>query len=194
VTICFRLGAALLLAAALLMSASPAAAHGHAEVGECELVIGFRDEPAYQGEPNGLSLTVTRHESGEPVNDLADTLRAEISFGAARQELALRPAFGEEGAYTADVLPTEAGDYTFRIFGDIERTPVDVTMSSSPDTFSAVQSRSTNAFPAAEPSAAELRAQAAQAAQLAQLALGIGALGALLGVAGLVVGLRRRTA
>lgn len=192
-TILFRV-AALLLAVALLLPAPPARAHGHVEVGEYELVIGFRDEPAYQGEPNGLDLRVSRHGSGEPVSGLADTLRAEIGFGTARQELTLRPRFGQEGAYTADVLPTEAGDYTFRIFGTIEGTPVDVTMSSGPDTFNAVQPRSANAFPAPEPDPAELRAQAAQATQLAMVALGIGTIGALLGVAGLVVGLRRRAA
>ena len=91
----------LLLAALFVPFTTPvASAHGHVEVGDYELVIGFRAEPAYQGEPNGLDLTVTNKQTGEKVNDLADTLKAEISFGASNQELKLRPQFGKDGAYT----------------------------------------------------------------------------------------------
>ena len=77
---------------------------------------------------------------------------------------------------------------TCHITGDIKGTPVDVSMTSSPDTFGSVEAKSEVAFPAAEATPAELQAQAATAAQTAQLALIVGALGAVLGVAGLVVG------
>jgi hypothetical protein len=89
--------------------------------------------------------------------------------------------WGQDGAYTAYVLPTEAGDYTWHIWGDIEGTPVDVSMTSSPDTFSSVQPKSEVAFPAAEPTLAELRQQS-------QTALTIGIVGAILGVIGIVMG------
>jgi len=97
------------------------------------------------------------------------------------------------------VLPTEKGDYTWHIWGDIKGTPVDVSMTSSPDTFSAVEAKSEVAFPAAETTPAELQAQAAAAAQSAQLALIVGGLGAVLGIVGIVVGVlglraRRATA
>jgi hypothetical protein len=181
---------ALLLAALLIpFTASIALAHGHTTVGDYELVIGFRNEPAYQGEPNGLDLSVTNTKTGEKVNDLADTLKAEIIFGSTKKELEIHAQWGEDGAYTADVLPTQAGDYTWHIWGDIEGTPVDVSMTSSPDTFSAIRAKSEVAFPAAEATAAELQAQAAAAQQAAQTALIVGALGAVLGVAGIVVGL-----
>jgi hypothetical protein len=185
-----RLPAALLVAALLILLTAPVAlAHGHIEVGDYELVIGFRNEPAYQGEPNGLDLTVTHKPTGERVNDLAGTLKVEIVAGSAKRELEIRPQFGEDGAYTADVLPSEAGDYTWHIWGDIKGTPVEVSMISSPDTFSAVQAKSAVAFPAAEPTAAELQAQAVAAADSARLALIVGGVGALLGVVGIVVGL-----
>ena len=146
---------------ALLMAvwASTAVAHGHTEVGEYELVIGFHVEPALQGEPNGLDLFVTNLETDERVNGLEETLRAEIIFGSATQELELRAQFGQDGAYTADVLPTEAGDYTWHIWGDIEGTPVDVSMTSSPDTFSSVEPKSDISFPGTEPSSAGLSAE-----------------------------------
>jgi hypothetical protein len=186
----FRRAALALLLAVLVIpfTASLALAHGHTEVGDYEFVIGFRNEPAYQGEPNGLDLTVTNKATGEKVNDLADSLKAEIIFGSSKKELEIRAQWGEDGAYTADVLPTEAGDYTWHIWGDVKGTPIDVTMSSSPDTFSAVKAKSAVAFPAAEATAAELQAQTAAAAQAAQTALMVGIAGALLGVIGIVVG------
>jgi hypothetical protein len=185
----FRLPAALLVAALLILLTAPLAlAHGRTEVGDYELVIGFHNEPAYQGEPNGLDLFVTNKTTGEKVNDLAGTLKVEIILGSAKRELEIRPQWGEEGAYTADVLPTEAGDYTWHIWGDINGTPVDVSMTSGPDTFGSVEAKSVVAFPAAEPTAAELRAEAAAVAESARLALIVGAVGALLGVAGIVVG------
>jgi hypothetical protein len=165
-----------------------ASAHGHTEVGDYELAIGFHTEPALQGEPNGLDLFVTKISTGESVVGLEETLRVEVLFGGATKELSLEPQFGQEGAYTAHLLPTEAGDYTWRIFGQINGTPVDVSMTSSPDTFSSVQPKSAISFPGAEPSSLELEAEASAAASSAQTALILGGLGAVLGLAGLVVG------
>jgi hypothetical protein len=184
----FRLPAALLIALMMvLFTAGTAGAHGHEHVGEYEVVIGFRTEPAVQGEPNGLDLRVMVHETEEPVSGLEETLKAEISFGGATMPLTLRPRFGQEGSYTADILPTEAGDYTFRIYGDIKGTPVDLSMTSSPDTFSSVATKASIAFPAPEATPAELAAAAAAAQQQAQTALIVGGVGALLGLAGLGV-------
>jgi len=163
-------------------------AHGHIDVGDYELVIGFSGEPAYQGEPNGLDLFVTHHETGEAVNGLEETLRAEIIYGSSTQEVELRAQWEQDGAYTADILPTAAGDYTWRIWGDIQGTPVDVSMTSSPDTFSAIQSKADVSFPAAEPTAAELLAASEAAAASARTATLVGIGGLVLGLAGIVIG------
>jgi hypothetical protein len=168
--------------ATLLAVYQSAAAHGHTEVGDYELVIGFHNEPAYQGEPNGLDLFVTNLETGESVNGLEETLQVEIIFGSSTKELEIEPQFGQDGAYTAHVIPTEAGDYTWHIFGTIEDTPVDVSMTSSPDTFESVESKAIAAFPGAEVS------NGTSAAGTARTALAIGAVGAVLGLAGLIVG------
>jgi hypothetical protein len=217
--------AALAVVGALLAAGSRAAsAHGHVEVGDYELVIGFSSEPAYQGEPNGLDLLVTRkvaaatgatpageaaehtHAEGAvevqdtadeeatamPVNDLADSLKAELIFGDARKELVLEPQWGEEGAYTAYVLPTAPGDYTWRIFGTIEDTPVDVSMASGPDTFSAVEPKTTVAFPAAEPALADLQASIDEGARMVRLAFWAGLGGLVLGVIAIALVVLRR--
>ena len=163
-------------------------AHGSTDVGNYELVIGFHNEPAYQGEANGLDLFVTNIETEEAVNGLEETLSVEIIYGSSNRELELRTQFGQEGAYTADILPTEAGDYTWHIWGDIEGTPVDVSMTSSPDTFSSVEPKSGVSFPNPEPASADLAAQAEAAAQSAQTALIVGIVGVVLGLAGSVLG------
>lgn len=186
----YRGSVALLLAALLIpFTTSVALAHGHTTVGDYTLVIGFHNEPAYQGEPNGLDLFVTNTSTKENINGLADTLKVELIFGSAKKALEIQPQWGRDGAYTAYVLPTEKGDYTWHITGDIKGTPVDVSMTSSPDTFGSVEAKSEVAFPAAEATPAELQAQAAAAAQAAQIALLVGTLGAVLGVAGIIVGL-----
>ena len=69
---------ALLAIAALgLLSTQSAFAHERRSVDKYSLVVGFNDEPALQGEPNGMQLTVTvPAESNRPVEGLADTLKA----------------------------------------------------------------------------------------------------------------------
>jgi hypothetical protein len=175
---------------ALLLAMHPFAsvlAHGHTEVGDYELVIGFHNEPAYQGEPNGLDLFVTNTKTGELVNGLEETLQVEIIYGASKQELKMEAQWGQDGAYTAYVIPTAAGDYTWHIWGEIEGTPVDVTMSSSPDTFSSVEPKSAVAFPSAEPTSSELKS-------LAQTGLITGIAGIIVGLVGVFLALRTKRA
>lgn len=169
-------------------SSHTASAHGRTNVGDYELVIGFRSEPALQGESNGLDLFVTDTRTGESVNGLENTLRAEIIYGSARKELSLRPRFGQDGAYTADMLPTEAGDYTWHIFGMIGDTPVDVSMTSGPETFSPVDPKSTIAFPSSEPSTVEILANSNMVAQTARIALITAGIGVFIGIMALLVG------
>jgi hypothetical protein len=172
----------------LLAFPQRAAAHGHTEVGDYELVIGFHSEPAYQGEPNGLDLFVTNSKTGERVNGLEETIQVEIIYGSSKKELQIEPQFGQDGAYTAYLIPSETGDYTWHIFGTIEDTPVDVSMTSSPDTFGSVAPKSSVSFPNTEISSAELSAQAELAASTSRIALITGGVAVVLGLLGLVFG------
>jgi len=127
--------------------AGGAAAHEQRTVGEFELVVGFLEEPAVQGDTNGLSLTVSR--GGQPVEDLAATLQGEVIFGEERRPLELSPVFNEPGAYEAMFIPSQPGDYTFRITGDLAGTPLDETFNPGPETFSPVNARADYEFPVA---------------------------------------------
>ncbi len=190
----YRLGAVALVLAALFVWQSYATvlAHGHIDVGEYELTIGFRNEPAYQGEPNGLELRVVNHDTEEPIVGLEETLQVEIIYGETTKELELRARFGQEGSYTADVLPTQAGDYTWHIWGDIEGEPVDVRMTSSPDTFSSVESKAIISFPDVEPATLDLQTQLSALASRTQTALLIGGLGVVVGLVAGYMGWRKR--
>ena len=84
---------------------------------------------------------------GAPVLGLADTLQAEVIYGDQTMALELRPVFSEPGAYNGFFFPMAEGDYTFRIFGEIEGNPVDETFTSSPEGFHGVEPREPLEFP-----------------------------------------------
>lgn len=148
-----------LVLALLLAIVVPAAAHEGREVGEYQIVFGWRVEPAYTGLLNGPEFSVMPHggheeteaegehsdtgsdhsEEAEGVTGLEDTLQIEISYGGQTKTLRLRAVFGEPGNYTADLIPTQPGDYTFRIFGTIGDQEVDETFASTDGEFSTVE-------------------------------------------------------
>jgi hypothetical protein len=181
----------LLTALLLLVSTLPVFAHGSTTVGDYKLEIGFKIEPALQGELNGLDLIVTNTKTNQPVTGLEQTLKAEIIFGASKKTLELEPVEGEEGAYTAAILPTAVGDYTWHIFGAIEDTPVDISMTSSPTTFVSVVPKSEASFPASEPDASALAAVQAQANQRAMVGIVTSIVALLVAILSLVVALTR---
>jgi len=140
--------------------------HEGREVGDYTLELGWRVEPAYTGLMNGPEITVTmhsdeeEHEEGEAtpeaegehsntgeeehseaagVTGLEDTLQIEVIFGPDSRILNLRAVRGEPGHYTADLIPTLPGDYSFRVFGTIEGTEVDEIFSAADGQFSSVE-------------------------------------------------------
>lgn len=162
------LGAA--IAAIVLLPGTPAFAHGDAGEGDLSLTIGFVDEPAFAGMPNGVQVIVEL--DGDPVTDLkAGDLQVEVSFGDETSEpMDLEPAFffegnqlvsGEPGDYHANFVPSQPGKYTFHITGTIDGEQVDEEMTSGPDTFAVVEDVAEASFPAVEaPSNEELATRA----------------------------------
>lgn len=154
---------AVIAAALSMLLAGIASAHVHEHVGEYELTIGWQLEPAYVGQVNAVAVGVARHD-GEPVTDLAaGDLTVVVSTGDQRSDpLELEPAFdpeegfGEPGEYTAVILPTAPGAYSFHISGAIHDQPVDVAVTSGEDTFDPISGTSAIEFPAKLPAAAEI--------------------------------------
>ena len=150
--------------------------------------VGFRDEPAYLGQPNALYLSVEEYATGgtEPVEGLAATLEAEVSRDGQTLSLPLQPR--GEGVYEAAFVPTATGDYTFRVFGTIGDAAVDESVTSGPSTFDSVEPLSAIEFPVARPDPVQLQTAVADAEAAAAMARTLGIAGIVAGVLGLILG------
>ena len=137
------------MAAIALVQPFAASAHETREVAtDYAFVVGFINEPAVQGDTNGIWLEVTMAEA--PVLGLADKLQAQVIFGEQTRDMTLTPAFGEDGVYEAIFIPSQPGDYTFRFFGQVDGVEVDETFTSSPERFDSVAARVDLEFPGSE--------------------------------------------
>jgi len=234
------------IAAALLVTlavTATASAHVVKQFGTYSVAIGWLHEPTYVGVTNSVQVIV-KDAAGKPIDDLqAGDLTVVISTaGQQTAALPLQPSFdpdtglGTPGEYTASIIPTQVGDYTFHLAGSIHGQAVDETVTSSDTTFDSVAAGTEVQFPVKLPALNDLSTligrvdgrvttattdatQAQQAATQAQQAAGsagatanearqaadassadasrallvgvlVGGLGVLLGLAGLVVGLR----
>ena len=143
----------------VVLLASPAGAHERREAGEYHYVVGFGDEPAYAGEKNSVSVTVSDHH-GQPVRN-ADGLQVTVLAGGRQTKLKMEPYFGDTwgtpGDYRAFFIPTAAGQYTFLLSGNIAGTKIKPQrFASGPSTFSDVEDPAKVAFPVKSPTTAQL--------------------------------------
>lgn len=168
--------AALTLAALTLFAhVSGAAAHERRTVAEdYQFIVGFIDEPALLEEPNGIDLRVTNRQTNAPVDGLEKTLKADVTVGAQTRTFELRARYGQKGAYTADLIPTRAGTWSFRFHGTINGVAVDERFESGPGRFNDVQPKAELQFPVREPSIAELTQQVVQLSAPAEAGEGHG--------------------
>lgn len=191
-----RIGRATVLGIMLtsLVGVGAAMAHESRDVGEYTFVVGFLNEPVYSGDKSGLDLRVSRGE--EPVEGLAETLTATVTFGSQTRDLEISEAFGQPGAYRSVFFPTAAGPYTFHITGTIEGTAIDESFTSGPETFHEVRDVTAGQFPVAFPATADIVRDAEAGAGAATTAmigmvLGGAALATALVALGLAIARRR---
>ncbi len=108
---CGRRGYALvvgLLLAALLVPAT-ASAHERRDLlgGKYQATVGFLNEPAYDGQLNGLDFRVvdktqkTDAGADKPVEGLEKTLKAQVLAQGKTMDLTLQARFGMPGSYAA---------------------------------------------------------------------------------------------
>ncbi|MCQ3929494.1 MAG: hypothetical protein DPW16_03465 [Chloroflexi bacterium] len=136
-----------------------AQAHEGRQVGPYTVELGWVVEPAYAGIYNGIEVHISMGEdehtdeaTDEHAEPIEANLQIEVSFGDAAKVLDLELAGDEPNHYIAAIIPTRAGDYTFRLTGMIGETPVDVTFSSADGGFSSVEPISDLLFPEPEAS------------------------------------------
>jgi hypothetical protein len=158
----FSLIIALLLT--LLGVTNSLAAHEGREVYPYELMVGWRNEPAYVGLLNGPEIFIS--EGGEardytfPPSDQV-SLRLEVSFGDASQRLVLQHVADQRGRYFADLIPTQPGDYSFHLTGTIVDTVVDEIFTSADGQFGTVEAAADIMFPPWEETTSESDAEIA---------------------------------
>jgi hypothetical protein len=131
----------------IFVSATPSAfAHQRAlyTIGDKDylIVIGSLNEPVYVDDKSGVDLRVLNADPNNPMNSSAagvtpvegldQTLQVEVSAGNKTKGMQLEPAFGEPGAYETIFYFTVPTTVTYRLFGTINNTPVDLKFTCVP--------------------------------------------------------------
>lgn len=93
------------------------------------IVIGSLNEPIVVDDKTGLDLRVA--ENATPVEGLETALQVEMIAGDVRKTVELSPAFGQSGSYKTLFYPTVPTTFTYRLFGTINNTPVDLSFTCS---------------------------------------------------------------
>jgi hypothetical protein len=144
----FLAASLILTLATVALTFRPASAHEGREVGPYRLIFGWRVEPAFAGVYNGPELLIEmKDDATKKVTGAEATLKLEVVFGDKTKQLKLGAAWGQPGRYEADLLPTRAGDYSFKLTGKIGDTEVNETFSSADGEFSSVEPAGDILFP-----------------------------------------------
>jgi hypothetical protein len=180
-------GTAALVVLLATLFPSIALAHERRTVGHYTFVVGWLNEPSYQGQQNGLDLTIT-DANGTPVEGAEKTLKLGIAFGGSTaKDLPLRARFGLKGKYTTDVIPSKAGSYSFVFSGTVNGDAVSETFESGPGRFDDVVSPSSIEFPAATDAASQ-SAASSNGDPAVQRATIVGGAGVAVGLIGIILG------
>jgi hypothetical protein len=125
------------IAGVLILVPAAADAHEHhlLEIGgmEYEFVIGSLGEPIVVDDKTGVDLRVsTPGTPSLPVAGLEETLKVELIAGNARKVMDFSPVYNVPGSYKTMFYPTVATTLSYRVFGTVNETPVDITFTCSP--------------------------------------------------------------
>ena len=160
-------------------------AHEGRDVEGYNFVVGWIEEPAYEGLKNGVEIRVTKAASGSHgghgeasemvgVEGLGETLRVEVAHVAtdASKVLSLYPTRGVPGRYTAVLIPTSPGVYQFSVRGTVEGTQIDESFLSKGGGggFDDIRSAADLQFPETLPQIRELESAVRGALETAQRA------------------------
>jgi len=187
-----------LLLALLIIGGAPqgVSAHERRDIvgGKYQAVVGFLNEPAYDGQLNGLDLTVTSKTdknadgTAKAIEGLEKTLKAQVLANGKTLDLAVQSRFNLPGKYAAYFVPTAAGQYRFHIYGTINGEAIDETFESGPGRFNDVGAIGALQFPnQVTTPPADLQAQLDSAQQTAALARNVAFVGVVFGVLGVVI-------
>lgn len=182
--------AAMLLA--LATSFAVASAHYVFTAGKYRVAIGWQFEPAfgtdtYVGAQNAIQVFVDVASAENPKGTPVSTLNQDCSHPDFQVTVTVGsttsspfcPAAAYDGdtgngrldEYDYPLIPTVVGTYTFHIFGAIDGTPIDKTVTSGPTTFDSIADASSVEFPVAVPGTAAIASKVDAVSQRAADAL-----------------------
>jgi hypothetical protein len=172
------------VAALVLFTVLPVAAHSIQDAGQYRLAIGWQREPTFTGVVNAVQVIVT-NSAGKAVDDLgADDLKVVVSTNGEQSDpLSFDPSFdpdtglGTHGEYDAAIMPTAPGDYTFHLTGSIHGEKVDFTVTSGDQTFDTVKDPTSIQFPTKLPTLTDLTTRITQVDARVTAAQGAGSSG-----------------
>ncbi len=154
-----------------------ASAHYVFTAGKYRIAIGWQNEPAFGtdtfvGEQNAIQVFVDIASADNPKGTPVSTLNQDcthpdfqvtVTVGTTTSSpFCPAPAYdpdtgnGRLDEYDYALIPTVVGNYTFHIFGSINGTPIDQSVTSGPTTFDSIADASSVEFPVAVPATAAL--------------------------------------
>lgn len=133
---------------AALSLAAPMAAFAHERqlfsIGGADylFVVGSLNEPIVVDDKTGVDLRILRADpnnptdakasAAKPMTGLESALKVELIAGERKKVLDLAPAYNDPGAYRAVFFPTVETTYTYRVFGMLDGTAVDLSFTCNP--------------------------------------------------------------
>lgn len=157
--------------------------------GKYDVVVGWSGEPAYVGQRNAATIRIMNAGSTTPVTGADKTLKLAMRQGASTQTFPLKAVSGQDGFYSADVVPTRVGDYQWMFSGTIGDDNINETFDTADGKFNGVEPAAALEFPVQLGDPAQNVAAAQNAQADAQSARTLGVVGIGVGIVGLLVGL-----
>ncbi len=178
---------------ALGTSFAVTSAHYVFTAGKYRIAIGWQNEPAFGtdtfvGEQNAIQVFVDIASEDNPKGTPVSTLNQDCTHPDFQVTVTVgtttsspycpAPAYdpdtgnGRLDEYDYALIPTVVGAYTFRIFGSINGTSINTTVTSGPTTFDSIADSSSVEFPVAVPAVAAISTKVDAVNQRAESALG----------------------
>jgi len=93
-------------------------AHNECERGDIRVVGGWVSEPPLVGQLNIIELEITRISTNQAITNALSELEVTVKKGTLTKPLEFLPA-EEPGAYDAEILPTQTGQYAVVMTGTV---------------------------------------------------------------------------
>jgi len=187
----------LVIIASSITLGGDAAAHETRMVGPYQFVVGWLNEPAFQGQPNAATIRVTdpRVSPAKPVVGLEKTVTIQVFSGGLTTPFTgtVRSVFGQAGLYALDMFPTASGGYKYRVAGKVESLDVNETFESGPSTFADVVAVNSLQYPEQVPGGVDLTRRLNDLQATADQTRIVAIVAVVLGLAALGLGFIRRS-